>query len=83
MAFGSFYTLTRSGNRAPTSGEQIVRSPYRYQCNNDDRFYSASRLCAIRGVERRAFIHLFFEHVSDSNENRYIISNHSNLILQG
>ncbi len=34
--------------------------------------YSASRLCAIRGVETRsvASLHLFFEHVCDSNENR-------------
>ena len=35
--------------------------------------YSASRLRAIRGVETRNFasLHLFFEHVCDSNENSY------------
>jgi hypothetical protein len=36
--------------------------------------YSASRLRAIRGVETRntKSLHLFFEHVCDSNENVYI-----------
>ncbi len=42
-------------------------------------YYSASRLRAIRGVETRNFasLHLFFEHVYDSNENRYIYQSSS------